>query len=234
MLAESTLSERLRLIAGKIKKCSLLADIGTDHAYIPVYAVGSGLAQRAVASDISEPTCVKARINVTNSGLADKIDVRMGYGLDTIKPDEKPDCIVMAGMGGSLIVSIMEKGRKIISESSQIILQPQNDTEKIRRYVHSSGLKISDEIIFNDRGKFYTVIECRKGKEEYTDIEYVFGKIPLEKKMPALRDYINKKRSVALNALENMKAHNSTNTNAYIKLNNDLKLFEEAGNVFSS
>lgn len=232
MLTANRLSERMLHIAEKIKKCSLLADIGTDHAYIPVYAVSSGLVERAVASDISEPTCVKARINVTNSGLSDRIDVRTGYGLDTIKPDEKPDCVIMAGMGGSLIISIMDKGRKIIADASQIILQPQNDTEKVRRYVHSAGLKISDEIIFNEKGKFYNIIECEKGKETYSDTEYVFGKIPLEQKMPALRDYIEKKRSVILTALENMKLQNSTNEKAYTKLRKDLKLCEEAGNVF--
>ncbi len=222
------LSYRLKRIAESINKCGYLADIGTDHAYIPIYAVRNGIAERAVAADISEGSCNKARLNVKAHGLADKIDVRQGDGLDAIKENEKPDTIIIAGMGGLLMIGILKKGIDTALQASQLLLQPQRDIEEVRRFVHSIGFKISNESIFKDGGKFYTLMDCERGKEDYTKLEYKFGRIPLNDGSPVLKEYINSKNNKLLKVLENMSSNGRTDDEAYKRLYAEAKMCEEA------
>ncbi len=222
------LSLRLKRIADSIKKCEYLADIGTDHAYIPIYAVQNGIAKRAVAADISEGSCDKARLNVNVHGLAEQIEVRQGDGLDVIKGNERPDAVIIAGMGGLLMISILKKGFDTALKASQLVLQPQRDIEEVRRFIHSIGFKIADESIFRDSGKFYTLMDCEKGEEAYTELEYMFGKIPLNDGSPVLKEYVNAKYNKLMNVLENMSSNGKEDDEAYKRLYNEAKMCEEA------
>lgn len=222
------LSFRLRQIADRIKYCELLADIGTDHAYIPIYAVKNGIAKRAVAADISEGSCSKARLNVNTYGLSECIEVRQGSGLEVINEDESPDAIVIAGMGGLLMISILEAGREVLSRTEQLILQPQRDIEEARRHIHSIGFKIAYESLFKDGGKFYTLLDCERGNENYTDMEYMFGKIPLENSSPVLREYVNIKYNKLLKVLKNLEAGGKKSDEAYKKIYAEAEMCREA------
>ncbi len=222
------LSFRLKRIADSIKKCEYLADIGTDHAYIPIYAVQNGIAKKAVAADISEGSCNKARLNVNEHGLTEQIEVRQGDGLDAINEYECPDAIVIAGMGGLLMISILKKGIDTALKASQLVLQPQRDIEEVRRFIHSIGFKIADESIFKDSGKFYTLMDCEKGNEAYTELEYMFGRIPLNNGSPVLKEYINAKYNKLMNVLENISSNGKEDDEAYKRLYAEAKMCEEA------
>lgn len=212
------LSYRLQQIADRIKKFELLADIGTDHAYIPIYAVKKGLTKRAIAADISKGSCKKARLNINSHHLSDLIDVRQGNGLEVIKEGENPDTIVITGMGGLLTINVLESGKNAVSSASQLILQPQRDIDKVRRYVHSIGFKITYESIFKEGDKFYTLLDCEKGKESYSDIEYLFGKIPLENKSPILKEYAVTEYDKLLIVLDNMERNSKQKDENYKRI----------------
>ena len=105
------LSKRLKFIAKHIDKCKSIADIGTDHGYIPIYAVKNNLCERSIASDINKDPVKKSKLNISLEGLSEKIETRLGGGLEPIKAKEV-EGIVIAGMGGNLIRDILEEGKQ--------------------------------------------------------------------------------------------------------------------------
>jgi len=133
-------SERIRAIARQISYASL-ADIGTDHAYIPLYAMAAGKIKRAIACDINpEPLC-RAKANIELSGLCG-IETRLGSGLKTLSPGEADTCVI-AGMGGFLTVSILSESLNIVNGLKQLILQPQSVIPDVRKFVHSINFMIA-------------------------------------------------------------------------------------------
>lgn len=212
------LSKRLQQVADTVKKSNTIADIGTDHAYIPIYLIKNGIAKRAVAADISEGSCKKARININSNHLTDLIDVRCGNGLEVINGSEVINSIIIAGMGGLMAISVLESNKEAVQRAEQLVLQPQKDIDKVRRYIHSIGFKIVNEKILVDSDKYYNIIEAEKGKECYSEAEYVGGKILIESKSPILKEYIEFEDNKLLIVLENMKKNNKEESEAFKRL----------------
>ena len=179
------ISERLMCIADMVKPCGCMADIGTDHAYVPIYLCMENKVKTAIAGDVSKGSAEKARQNVELSGLNERISVRLGSGITILKKEDKADCIVIAGMGGMLMCDILKNGD--ITGVLQLVLQPQKDIPEVRRFVHSIGFKIEDEKMLCEDNKFYNIISAVRGGEEYTDTEYEFGKILISKKDKTLK-----------------------------------------------
>lgn len=212
------LSKRLQKIADTVRKSNIIADIGTDHAYIPIYLIKKGIAERAVAADISAGSCKKAQLNIDNNHLADFIDVRCGNGLEVIDKGESIDTIIIAGMGGLLAISVLESNREIVNKAKQIVLQPQRDIDKVRRYIHSIGFRINSENMLVEGDKFYNIIDADKGREEYTEIEYLFGKCLIENKSQILKEYVDIELNKLLTVLKNMSDNGKINDKAYKRL----------------
>lgn len=212
------LSKRLKQVADTVINTEILADIGTDHAYIPIYLVKKGIVKKAIAADISKGSCQKAQLNINVSHLNNLIDVRCGNGLEVIENDEKIGAIVIAGMGGLMAISVLESNKIAVANASQLVLQPQRDIDKVRRYVHSVGYKIADEKMLIDGDKFYTVINAIKGNEHYTEIEYLFGKKLIESKSEVLKEYIEIELNKLLIVLKKMKDNGKENDSAYERL----------------
>lgn len=212
------LSKRLKQVADMVKKCNVIADIGTDHGYIPIYLVKNGIAKRAVAADISPGSCKKAQLNIGISHLSDLIDVRCGNGLEVIEKGEKIDAIVIAGMGGLMTISVLESSKDTVEGAEQLVLQPQRDIDKVRRYLHSIGYKITDEKMIVESDKFYNIINAEKGNEEYNDIEYLFGRKLIESKSSVLNEYVEREDNKILKVLENLENKEMKDSEAYIKM----------------
>ena len=164
------LSKRLQKVADTVNKSNIVADIGTDHAYVPIYLVKNKVANKAIAADISQGSCKKAQLNVNNKHLNHLIDVRCGNGLEVIKADEIIDTIIIAGMGGLMTISVLESNKKAVNNARQLVLQPQKDIYKVRQYVHSIGYKITNETMLVDNNKYYNIINAEKGIEKYTEL----------------------------------------------------------------
>jgi tRNA (adenine22-N1)-methyltransferase len=185
------ISYRLKCIAAMVDTCDKAIDVGTDHGYIPIHLIKSGVCKEVIASDINKGPVEKARKNVAIEGLKDKISCRLGGGLTALKPGEV-DCAIIAGMGGNLIRDIIEESMEVFKELSFAVLQPVQNPEILRKYLYESGYSIIDEEICEDEEKFYEII-----KVAYSDkpqilepIYYEISSILIEKKHPLLQKYI--------------------------------------------
>ena len=179
------LNPRLLKIAEMVSSCESLADIGTDHGYIPIYALLKGTAKSAIASDINKGPIKRAKKNVLAFGLADKISLRVGPGLTTVEAGEA-ETIVIAGMGGILISDILEESQKTVSLAKQLILQPMTAEKELREYLCTNDFTIEEEILVAEEEKIYNIICVSPGgRTEYSSKELVLGR-GLESTSPML------------------------------------------------
>jgi len=153
------LSARLAALAARIRPGSRLADVGTDHAYLPIFAVQQNTCPFAIATDIRSGPVTCARKHVATVGLADRIDVRKGDGLSTVKSGEVDD-IVIAGMGGELIASILEAVPLVRDPHVRLLLQPMSRPEKLREYLLTNGFSLEWEDTVCDGEHLYIVMQA--------------------------------------------------------------------------
>ena len=152
------LDVRLQQVAAFVRQGSRLADIGTDHALLPSTLVHNGRCVSAIASDIRQGPVAAATRTVAQAELGDRIDVRLGSGLDTVLPDEVDD-IVIAGMGGETIASILDAAPWLRNDRYRLILQPMTRAEKLRRYLWENGFDIQCETVVQDGRHWYAVMQ---------------------------------------------------------------------------
>jgi tRNA (adenine22-N1)-methyltransferase len=151
------LSKRLQQIADLVPYGARLADIGSDHALLPAYLAERGMIAFAVAGEVNEGPFRAAAKQVREAGLTERIDVRLGDGLAVIRPGEA-DAITIAGMGGSLIVSILSAGLKKLEGVRTLILQPNVGEETVRRWLVEHDWFLSKEHIVEEDGKIYEIL----------------------------------------------------------------------------
>ena len=157
-----TLDKRLSAVASLVRPGSRLADIGTDHAYLPVHLVQAGVCPSAIASDIGAGPLDAARRTVTENGLTSEIALRLGDGLSTVSADEVDD-IAIAGMGGETIAAILEAVTYVKDRRLRLILQPMTRAEDLRRWLLHNGFSILEEHLIIDGRHLYPVMAA-----EYT------------------------------------------------------------------
>ncbi len=172
------LSKRLFACARYTDGFHKLADIGTDHAFLPIHAVQEGYVSYAQAIDNKEGPFVIAFSNVKKRELQHKIKVIKSDGIE--KLDDDTDVCVIAGMGGRLIAEILTKHST--KSVKRFILQPNNEADKVRSVLIELNFKIIDELVIKENHKYYDVIVVEKGSKEYTSFELMFGPINLLQK----------------------------------------------------
>jgi tRNA (adenine22-N1)-methyltransferase len=159
---EGQLSPRLREVAGFVPNGARLADIGGDHALLPIHLVKQGKIKQAVVGEINRGPCENARERVAEAGLESMIEVRLGDGLSVIHPGET-DAVVIAGMGGTLIARILEEGKEKLTGVRRLVLQPNIGSGRVRDWLRKNGFRITDESIVEDAGILYEVIAAEPG-----------------------------------------------------------------------
>lgn len=175
-----------------VKPGLVLADIGTDHAYLPIYLVRTGKVPRAIAVDLNQGPYEGAKAQVESQGLAEKISVRLGDGLEPLAPGEA-ETVVLAGMGGSTMVGILERRPEVVSRLKQLVLQPMVKAAQIRRWLADHGWRIEDETLVEDGGIIYCIIGAVPGVEEYKDwLTLEIGPVILAKRPPLFSSYVLK------------------------------------------
>ncbi len=160
------LSPRLRLLAGWVRPGARIADVGTDHAYLPVWLVLHGCVASAIASDLREGPLARARETGRIYG-ADGVDFRLCGGLSGIQPDEA-DTVIIAGMGGENIAAILAAAPWTADGGHTLLLQPQSKAEDLRRFLSEHGYRIVREALVRDRGILYPCMEVTAGQEALT------------------------------------------------------------------
>ena len=153
------LSGRMEAVAAMVSPVGILADIGTDHGYVPVALVERGIAGRAIAADVRPGPLSRAQQTIARAGLGQQISTRLSDGLCAFAPGEM-DAIVIAGMGGALVIRILKDGRRVAHSANQIVLQPQSEIAGVRRFLMQDGYVILDEEMVCEDGKYYTVIKA--------------------------------------------------------------------------
>ncbi len=171
-------SKRLEYCLKYTQGFNNLADIGTDHAKLPILAVKQGYVLKALAIDNKEGPYVIAYSNVKRYKLEDKIKVILADGISEIT--DETDVVVISGMGGSLIANILQKDDT--RNVRRFILQPNNNPEKIREILPIIGFKVVDEIVFMDSNKLYELIVIEPGESKLNSLETIFGPVNLKQK----------------------------------------------------
>ncbi|MEW6541126.1 MAG: class I SAM-dependent methyltransferase [Bacillota bacterium] len=162
------LPARLQAVADYIPPGKTVADIGTDHALLPVYLVGWGVAPRVIAVEKAPGPLDAARQAVAASDLGEFIDVRAGDGLAPVAPGEA-EVVVLAGMGGRNIAAILGASPEVLGTVETLVLQPQEPVTPARRWLIENGFRIAAETLVPDAGRLYPVIWAEKGRSEPVD-----------------------------------------------------------------
>lgn len=205
------LKGRLKLIAKKVPLCETVCDIGTDHAYVPIYLILNKICKKAIATDVKQGPVYIANKNIKKYKLEDVIETRIGNGLDCIKEHEA-DTIIVAGMGGILIREILYNGFEKAKTACSLILQPMNAIEVVREWLMKNGYNIYDEELVNEGEKIYNVISATwTGQIKDTDKVYHYiGEKLIENNDPLLTKYIDKKLKQMKRIINGLKNSNST------------------------
>ena len=186
------LSKRLEMVASFVERGSRVADIGTDHGFLPIVLVERGICPCALAMDVREGPLKRAREHVREHGLDGKVECRLSDGLAKLKPGEA-DTAVMAGMGGELIVHILEQGRDMWEHLRRVVLSPQSEMDKVRRYLEEEGFSIEREDMVVEDGKFYVVMGVGRGRMKLSgQAQYLYGKRLIEERNPVLARFLLK------------------------------------------
>ena len=186
------LSERIMMAAEMVRRGKVVADIGTDHAYLPAWLVLNGICQRALACDLRKGPLNNAKNTVEQYGVADKITLRLSDGFDEIEPFEADD-FVMCGMGGTLMAELVSRAHWLKSPEKLLILQPQSHAEDIRDYLIRNGFEIIKENACTDGCKLYCAF-CAQWTgitKEYSEGYIYYGRLP-ECDAPEAKQYLLK------------------------------------------
>ena len=159
----TALSARLEMVLQLLRPCAVLADVGTDHALVPVAAVLRGVAQRAIAADLRDAPLLGARQHIERSGVADRVAVIKGNGLLPLV-DKAVDAAVLAGMSGSLMVRLWDAAPHVLHTIEQLVVQPNQDLPLVRAWALRNGWHLRDERMLEVRGRFFTVCAFSKGR----------------------------------------------------------------------
>ena len=250
----SDLSCRLKAIADMVPPGMCVYDVGCDHAFLSIYLVKHGGATGAVASDVNPGPLKAAAEHVADEGLEDRIRIVLSDGLHNIETPDRPAVLIIAGMGGPLILDILRESPETVSAFEQIIISPQSRIEDVRAYVPKLGLMITDEVMVRDADKYYTIIklihgdsktsergdnsaECGTGAYERTDPEWdeilgsramhayeLYGYKLIEAADPVFMDYLKWEHSVLEGIRSELK--DQAHSGRYREVTEDIRLNE--------
>ncbi len=211
------LSERIMMAAEMVRHGKVVADIGTDHAYLPAKLVSDGICPKALACDLRKGPLNNAKKTVEQYGVADKITLRLSDGFVEIKPFEADD-FVMCGMGGTLMAELVSRANWLKDPDKLLILQPQSHAEDIRSYLIGNGFEIIKENACTDGGKLYCAF-CASwtGKiKEYSEGYIYYGKLP-ECNTPEAKMYLLKVVDRLRTKLDAEEKHGSEEKAEYLR-----------------
>lgn len=247
------LSKRLQTVADMVTKGSIVADIGTDHGYLPIYLVQNNISEQVIAMDVNKGPLSKASNNIKQLHLENKIDTRLSDGLINLNKEEA-QTVTICGMGGKLIAKILENGKDKITQKNELIISPQSEIQQFREYLLQNDYRIIKEEMLIDDGKFYVIIKCKlqpeikqpeagksetrqskarqcessQSKSRYPDVYLKYGKYLLEHKSDILKEYLKKEQKSYLKIRENVDHCNSELAEERMKqIDYELRCIEE-------
>lgn len=194
------LSKRLQAVADLVTHGNTICDVGTDHGYVPIYLLENGISTHALAMDVNPGPLQRAREHIRAQGLSEYIETRLSDGLAAMESGEA-DTVVMAGMGGGLMIRILQAGESVLAQTKELILQPQSDVRQVRIYLRTHGYRIDAEDMVREDGKYYVMFRCRRAdmddrQETLTPERQTaydrYGELLIKADHPVLREYLQR------------------------------------------
>lgn len=208
-----SLGARLALCASMVREGAALADVGTDHAYLPVWLAKKGAVRKAVASDVRPGPLERAREDIEKFGVGGIVEARLSDGLDEIRSEEADD-VVIAGMGGELITAIVSRTGWLRNPEKRLILQPMTREEDLRRSLTQQGFSVLNEQAVLEGRHVYTVMLCAYGRSAQPR-DGLFPYIGLlSGDTPAGRAYLRREETRLRNRARGLRAEGSENSAA--------------------
>ena len=184
------IGERLQAIADMVPVGMAMADIGTDHAYLPIYLITNDIVTQAIAGDIHQGPYLSAKNSVATAQLEQVISVRRGNGLEVVSPGEA-EVVVIAGMGGLNIIDILRSCPAVTAALKYLIVQPMIAAASVRMWLQSNGWQIVNEQLVQEDGKLYQIIAAKPGESPpFEPILYEIGPLLWQGRHPLLRLHI--------------------------------------------
>lgn len=208
------LSKRLQAVADLVTPGLRIADIGTDHAYVPVYLLSEGKNPSGIAMDINVGPLERARKHIGELLTDGELKTRLSDGMKELKTGEV-QCAVIAGMGGGLVMKILSESREIADSLQECVLQPQSELEKVRTFLLKEGFFIIQEDMVKEDGKYYPMMKVLPNQKEkcqqesWTTEELRFGKRLLEQKHPVLLEYLRREQKIYEEILRRLEGEDS-------------------------
>lgn len=198
------LSERLERVVSFVRPCASAADIGTDHALVPVELVRRGIVKKALAMDVRPGPLSRAKEQISRAGLSDQIEPRLSDGLAALKPQEA-ETVIIAGMGGELIIRILTEGRHMWDSVVQWVLSPHSEVFKVRGWLLENGFAIEKEDMVCEDGKYYVLMDVRRAgsgiESPARDAEFVrllYGDSLIRERNPVLAQYLKEEEQMLM------------------------------------
>lgn len=230
-MTDQRFSKRIKTIAKYINNKSTVADIGTDHGYLPLYLLMNNYDVDIIAADIRKDPLEKAKKNAKSAGVDDRIRFCLSDGLEGLT--ERADTYIICGMGGYVIMHILEKaiaGGKDIKDA-EFVISPHSDERVLREFLYKNGFRTEDEEMIRDKEFFYPIIHCVYDgeKREESEVVYSYGSQPLKEKQPALKSYLLREKMILSDVLGKLKESGSGNAaNRLKEIKQRLLINEEA------
>ena len=200
------LSKRLQAVADLVTAHYKLADIGTDHAYIPIYLTQQKKITEAIALDVNEGPLQRAEEHIRENGLEAEIETRLSNGFQALQPGEVRSAVI-AGMGGGLVIRILTEGEEVVHKLEECILQPQSEIEKVRAFLLEKGYEFLEEDMVCEDGKYYPMMKVKPGEmtgESWKPEELEYGKYLLAAAHPALKQFLEREIQICQGVLESL------------------------------
>lgn len=183
-MTRTSLSQRLQAVANYVPAGSRLLDVGSDHAYLPLYLLEQGKITYAIAGEVVQGPYQSALANAQASPFSHLLDVRLADGLAAVEPNDGIDTITICGMGGRLIAEILDKGKARLSSVQRLVLQPNNREDDLRLWLSQNGYMIMAEDIVEDKDKIYELILAVPGHQALSALDIRFGPILRQSQSP--------------------------------------------------
>lgn len=206
------ISNRLMTAAALVTQGYTLADVGTDHGYIPIYLLQQKKIPAAIAMDINEGPLERAKKHIALYGLQAYIQTRLSDGVAALKPGEV-EAVLIAGMGGGLVMHILKDGEKVCQSAKELILQPQSEIEHVREFLREKGYTILAEDMVYEDGKFYPMMKVQYQGEnknaqkasEVLKLSDLYGGLLLQNRHPVLKTFLEKEKLIYTGIKENLE-----------------------------
>ena len=204
------LSQRLQAIADMVPQGAKMADIGTDHGFLPCYLAQNDKVASAIACDVNAQPLALAQKNITDYQVADKVSTRLGNGLAVLQPGEV-DVVTIAGMGGALMIEILDAAPMVVDRLKRIVLQPNVGAEAVRIWAEKNRWQIVAEELIRENDIFSVIIVLEQGRSDkfMSAVELYLGPKLLANHHPLLGLYISEEWEKTQRILEQLAQSDS-------------------------